>query len=139
MIFEFSNMKQTCIKRKFTVIRSFTLLILVPSKKTLIDFVKTKPELGKWRKHDTHGSMAPFSHLLYFASVLYMTAATLLNGHLNTECYIIFLILCIPVSIFHIYLSRNVCSKMLSAFIDSCIYSPTLQAIFDYMKPNIDP
>ena len=24
-------------------------------------------------------------------------------------------------------------------YIDSCIYSPTLQAIFDHMKPNIDP
>ena len=24
-------------------------------------------------------------------------------------------------------------------YIDSCIYSPTLQAIFDHMKPNSDP
>ena len=68
-----------------------------------------------------------------------MTTVTLLNGHLNTEGYIIVLILCIPVPIFHLSLSRNVCSKMLSAFIDCCIYSPTLQAIFDHMKPNIDP
>ena len=68
-----------------------------------------------------------------------MTTATLLNGHLYTEGCIIFLILCIPVPIFHLSLSRNDCSKMLSAFIDCCIYSPTLQAIFDHMKPNIDP
>ena len=68
-----------------------------------------------------------------------MTTATLLNGHLYTEGYIIFLILCLPVPIFHIALSRNDCSKMLSAFIDFCIYSPTLQAFFDHMKPNIDP
>ena len=68
-----------------------------------------------------------------------MTTATLLNGHLYTEDYIIFLILCLPVPIFHLSLSRNVCSKMLPAFIDSCIYSPTLQATFDHMKPNIDP
>ena len=68
-----------------------------------------------------------------------MTTATLLNGHLYTEGYIIFLILCIPVPIFHLSLSRNVCSKVLPAFIDSCIYSPTLQAIFDHMKQNIDP
>ena len=68
-----------------------------------------------------------------------MTTATLLNGHLYTEGYIIFLILCIPVPIFHLSLSRNVCSKMLSAFIDSCIYSAKLQAIFVHMKPNIDP
>ena len=67
-----------------------------------------------------------------------MTTATLLNGHLYTESNIIFLILCIPVPIFHLSLSRNDCSKMLSAFIDCCI-SPTLQAIFDHMKPNIDP
>ena len=50
-------MKQTCIKRKTTVIMSFTLLILVLSKNTLVIFVKTKPEHGKWRKHDTRGSM----------------------------------------------------------------------------------
>ena len=68
-----------------------------------------------------------------------MTTATLLNGHLYTEGYIIFLILCIQVPIVHLSLSRDVCSKMLSAFIDSCIYSPTLQAIFDHMKTNIDP
>ena len=76
-----------------------------------------------------------------------MTTATLLNGHLYTESYIIFLILCIPVPIFHLSLSRNDCSKMLSAFIDCCmylyihccIYLPTLRAIFDDMKPNIDP
>ena len=68
-----------------------------------------------------------------------MTTATLLNGHLYTEDYIIPLILFIPVPIFHISLSRNVCSKMLSAFIDCYIYSPTLQATFDYMKPKIDP
>ena len=59
--------------------------------------------------------MTPFSHLLSFAYGLYMTTATLLNGHLYTEGYIIFLILCIPVSIFHLSLSRNVCSSMLSA------------------------
>ena len=68
-----------------------------------------------------------------------MTYVALLNGHLYTEDYIIFLILRIPVPILRLFLSRNVCSKTLSAFIDSCIYSPTLQAIFDYMKPNIDP
>ena len=68
-----------------------------------------------------------------------MTTATLLNGHLYTEGYIIFLILSIPVPIFHLSLSRNDCSKMLPAFIDCCIYSPTPQAIFDHMKPNIDP
>ena len=67
-----------------------------------------------------------------------MTTVTLLNGHLYTKDYIIFLILCLPVPIFHLSLSRNVCSKILSAFIDSCIYSPTLQATFDHMKPNID-
>ena len=67
-----------------------------------------------------------------------MTTATLLNGHLYMEGNIIPLILCIPVPIFHLSLSRNVCSKMLSAFIDCCIYLPTLQAAFDYMKPNID-
>ena len=67
-----------------------------------------------------------------------MTTVTLLNGHLYTEDCIIFLILCIAVPILHLFLSRNVCSKM-SAFIDSCIYSPTLQAIFDHMKPNIGP
>ena len=103
-------MKQTCIKCKFTVIRSFTLLILVLSKETLIIFVKTKPEHGKWRKHETRGSMAPFSHLLSFAYGLYMTTATLLNGHLYSEGHIIFLILCIPVPIFHLSLPRNVCS-----------------------------
>ena len=89
---------------------SFTLLILVLSKETLIIFVKTKPEHGKWRKHDKRGSMAPFSQMLSFAYGLYMTTATLLNGHLYTEGYIIFLILCIPVPIFHLSLSRNVCS-----------------------------
>ena len=68
-----------------------------------------------------------------------MTTATLLNGHFYTEGYIIFLILCIPAPIFHLSLSRNVCSKMMSAFIDSCVYSPTLQAVFDHLKPNIDP
>ena len=69
-----------------------------------------------------------------------MTTATLLNGHLYTEDYIIPLILCIPVPIFHLSLSRNaICSKMLSAFIDCCIYSPTLQATFDQMKTDIDP
>ena len=68
-----------------------------------------------------------------------MTTATLLNGHLYTEDSIIFLILCLPVTIFHLYLSKNDCSKMLSAFTDSCIYSLTLQATFDHMKPNIDP
>ena len=68
-----------------------------------------------------------------------MATATLLNGHLYTEGYIKFRSLCIPVPIFHLFLSRNVCSKMVCAFIDCCIYSPTLQAIFDHMKPNIDP
>ena len=132
--FRILNTKQTCIKRKFTIIGSFTLLILVLSKKTLIIFVKTKPENGKWRKHDTRGSMTPFSHLLSFAFELYVTTATLLNGHLYTEGYIyIFFILCIPVPIVHLSLSGNVCSKMLSAFIDCCIYSPTLQATFDHM------
>ena len=68
-----------------------------------------------------------------------MTTATLMNGHLYTEDFMIFLILCLPVPIFYLSLSRNVCSKMLSAFIDSRIYSSTLQATFDHMKPNIDP
>ena len=68
-----------------------------------------------------------------------MTTATLLNGHLYTEDYIIPLILFIPKPIFHLSLSRNVCSKMLSAFIDCCIYSPTLQTTLDHMKLNIDP
>ena len=68
-----------------------------------------------------------------------MTTATLLNGHLYAEGYITFLILCIPVPIFHLSMSRNDCSKMLSAFIDCCIYSPTLQAIFYHMDTNIDP
>ena len=68
-----------------------------------------------------------------------MTTETLLNGHLYTEGYIIFAHLCIPVPIIHLSLSRAVCSKMMSAFIDSCICSPTLQAIFDHMKPNINP
>ena len=158
--------------------------VLLLSKKTLIIFVKTKPERGKWGKHDIRWSIAPFSHLLSFACGLYMTTATLLNGHLYTECYKILLNLCTSVPVFHIALSRNVCSKMLSAlstpayihlhymlvwafetkhlslksnlnlipkchklthisffpyFIDCCIYSPTLQAIFDHMKPNIDP
>ena len=79
---------------------SFSLLILVLSKKILITFVKTKPVRGKWRKHDTRGSMAPFSHLLWLAYGLYMTTATLLNGHLYSECYFIALILCIPTPIF---------------------------------------
>ena len=88
----------------------------------------------------THvGAWNPFSHLLSFAYGLYMTTATLLNGHLYNEDYLIPLILCMPVRVFHLSLSRNVCSKMLSAFIDSCIYSPTLQDTFDHMKPNIDP
>ena len=47
--------------------KSLFLLILVLSKETLIIFVQTKPEHGKWRKHDTRESMAPFSHLLSFA------------------------------------------------------------------------
>ena len=68
-----------------------------------------------------------------------MAIAALLNGHLYNEDYIIPLILYIPVPIFHLSLSRNVCSKMLFAFIDCCIYSPTLQANVDHMKPNIDP
>ena len=68
-----------------------------------------------------------------------MTTATLLNGHLYNKDYIIPLILCIPELIFHLSLSRNFCSKMQSAFIDSCIYSLTLQATFDHKKPNIDP
>ena len=89
----------------------FTLLILVLSMKTLITFVQTKPEHDKWRKHDTRGSMAPFNHMLSFAYVLYMTTATLLNGHLYTEGYIFFLILCIPVPKVQISLSRIVCSK----------------------------
>ena len=66
---------------------------------------------GKRQKHDTRGSMTPFSHLLSFAYGLYMTTATLLNGHLYTEDYIIPLILCIPVTIFHLSLSRNVVLK----------------------------
>ena len=111
LIFEFSNMKQTCLKRTFTVIRSFTLLVLVLSKKPLIFFVKTKVEHGKWWKNDTRGSIAPFNHLLSFAYGLYITTATLLNGHLYTEGYIIVFILCIPVPIFHLSLSRNVVLK----------------------------
>ena len=132
-------MKQTCIKRQFAVIRSFTLLILVLFKKTLILFVKTKPEHGKWRKHDTRGNMTPFSHLLSFAYGLYMTTATLLNGHLYTEGYITFFILCIPVSIFHLSPLKKRLFLNAVCYIDSCIYSPKLQAIFDHMKPNIDP
>ena len=97
-------MKQTCIKRTFTVIRSFTHLILVLYKKTLIFFVKTKPEHGKWPKYDTRGGMTPFIHLLSFAYGLYMTTATLLSGHLYTEDYIVFLILCLQVPIFHLSL-----------------------------------
>ena len=101
LIFDFLNLKQTRIKRKFTIIRSFTLLILVLSRIIIIIiFVKTKPEHGKYRKHDTRGSMAPFSHLLSFAYGLYMTTATLLNGHLCTVGYIIHLIVCIPVQYF---------------------------------------
>ena len=73
-------MKQTCIKMQIHCHYKLTLLILVLSKETLIFFVKTKPEHCKWRKHDTRGSMAPFSHLLSFAFGLYMTTATLLNG-----------------------------------------------------------
>ena len=118
---------------------SFTLLILVLSKNTLVIFVKTKPEHGKWRKHDTRGSMESVQSLAVVRYGLYMTTATLLNGHLYNEDYLIPLILCIPVRVFHLSLSRNVCSKMLSAFIGSCIYSPTLQDTFDHMKPNIDP
>ena len=65
-----------------------------------------------------------------------MTTATLLNSYLYTEDYIIPLILCIPVPIYHLSLPRNVCSKMLSASIDCCVYSPTLHATFDHMKPT---
>ena len=61
-------------------------------------------------KHDARGSMASFSHLPSFAYGLYITTATLLNGHMYTEGYIIFHILCKPVPIFHLSLSRNVCS-----------------------------
>ena len=84
-------------------------------------------------EHETVQSLAVTQYRLY------MTTATLLNSHLYTECFIIVLILCIPVVIFHLSVSRNVRSEMLSAFIDCCIYSPTLQAIFDHVKPNIDP
>ena len=80
-------MKQTCIKTQIHCQLEFTLLILVLSKKTLIFFVNTKLEHDKWRKHDTRGSMVPFSHLLSFAYGLYMTTATLLNGHLYNEGY----------------------------------------------------
>ena len=69
------------------------------------------------------------SHLLSFAYGLYMTIATLLNGHLYTEGYIFFSHFMHTSAIFQLSLSRNDCSKMLSAFIDCCIYSPTLQAI----------
>ena len=116
---------------------SSTLLIIVLSKKTLIVFVKTKPEHDKWRKHDTRGSMKPFSHLLLFAYRLYMTTATLLNGHLYTQGYIIILILCIPVPIFHQFLSRNVCSKMLFVFIDYCIYSHTTCYFWSYETKHL--
>ena len=112
--------------------------MLVLSKKTLIIFVKTKPAHGKWGEHDTRGSMTLFSHLLWFAYGLSMTILTLLNGHLYTEGYIVPLILCVPAPIFHLSLSRNVCSKMLSAFIECCIYLPTLQATYYHMKVNID-
>ena len=84
-------------------------------------------------EHDTVQSLA----VLRLRIV--QTSATLLNSHLYTEGYIIVLNLGIPVPIFHLSLSRKVCSKMLSAFIDSCIRLPTLQAIFDHMKPKIDP
>ena len=68
-----------------------------------------------------------------------MTTATLLNGHLYTEGHIIFLIFMqtsaniSPFSVKKRLFLNAVCYN------DSCIYSPTLQAIFDNMKPNIDP
>ena len=107
----FQTWNKRAYKRKFTAIRSFTLLILVLSKKTIICLVKTKPEHRKWQKHDTWVSIALFSHLLSFAYGLYIKTLTLLNSHLFTEGYIIFLILCIPVPMFHIFLSRNVVLK----------------------------
>ena len=68
-----------------------------------------------------------------------MTTSTLLNGHLYTEGYIIFLIVCIPMPIFHLSLSRNVCSKMLSAILTSAYIHPHYRLFFDHMKLNIDP
>ena len=68
-----------------------------------------------------------------------MTTVTLLNGHLYTEGYIIFLIICIPVPIFHLLFCQetfvlNCCLLLLTP-----AYIRTLQAIFDHMKTNIDP
>ena len=54
-------------------------------------------------------------------------------------------ILCIPAAIFRpttsfrLSLARNVCPKMVSAFIVCCIYSHALQDTFDQMEPIIDP
>ena len=125
---------------QFTVIRSLTLLILVFSKETLIIFAKTKPEHGKWRKHDIHGSMAPFNHLLSFAYGLYMTTATFLNGHLYTEGHISFthfMHTCANISPFSVkkrLFINSIC------YIDSCINIFTnTTGYFNHMKPNIDP
>ena len=46
--------------------------------------------------------MTPFSHLLLFTYGLYMTTATLLNGHLYTDGFIIALNLCIPMLMFRL-------------------------------------
>ena len=68
-------------------------VILELSKKTRINVVKTKPDTnGKWSKYYTSGSMAPFSHLLWFTYELYMITATLLKGNLYTEGFIIALL-----------------------------------------------
>ena len=121
--------------------------MLVLSKKIIINFVKTKSVRGKWRKHDTRGSMAPFSHLLRLAYGLYMTTANLLNGHLHTECFFNcshFIHTSANMSSHNLFLfscQENICPKMLPAlkFIVCCLYSPSLQTIFDLMKTNIDP
>ena len=95
-------------------------LILLLSKKIRITFVK-KPVRAKWRKHDTRGSMAPFSHLLWLAYGLYMTTATLLNGHLYTECFFNcshFTYTSSNISSHNcisLFLPRNICPKILSA------------------------
>ena len=68
-----------------------------------------------------------------------MTTANLLNGHLYTEGHIFF-------SHF-MHTSANISPFLVKkrlflndvCYIDCCIYSPTLQAIFDHIKPNIDP
>ena len=116
--------------------------MLVLSKKILITSVKIKPAHSKWRKHDTRGNIVPVSHLLWFAYVaygLYMTTATLLNGHLYT-----IVIVCIPAAIFRpttlfrLSLSRNLSPKIMSAFIVCCIYLYALRDTFDHIDQTLN-